>query len=134
MHADTLYHRMLERERAVDAAKAAGLPIPSFPPILSSIKPSRSISSELPVEKIPLDPALDQLAPKIKAQLRDRFKGLSPEEREVEMKAMIAELTAGETVSKKVDDLHTEAAKARRLRKERGKETVGDKMASWFGL
>ena len=34
MHADTLYHRMLDQEKAIKAAKEAGEPIPTFPPIL----------------------------------------------------------------------------------------------------
>ena len=139
MHADSLYHRMLERERAVEEAKAAGREIPQFPPILSTGTPTESSSttqslpSNLPNEQIPLDATLDQLTPKVKAQLRDRLKGLTPEERDIEMKAILAELTAGETVSQKVDYLHEEAAKARRLRKEQGRETMGDRIMSIFG-
>lgn len=38
MHADTLYHRMLAQEKAIESAKAAGQPIPTFPPILGSRK------------------------------------------------------------------------------------------------
>ncbi len=34
MHADTLYHRMLAQEKAIETAKAAGQPIPTFPAIL----------------------------------------------------------------------------------------------------
>lgn len=35
MHADTLYHRMLAQEQAIETAKATGQPIPTFPPILA---------------------------------------------------------------------------------------------------
>ena len=139
MHADTLYHRMLERERAVEEAKAAGREIPQFPPILSTATPTessattQSLPSDLPHDQIPLDPTLDQLAPRVKAQLRDRLKGLTPEERDVEMKAILGELTAGEAVTRRVDYLHEEAAKARRLRKEQGSETMGDRIMSIFG-
>jgi hypothetical protein len=34
MHADTLYHRMLAQEKAVEAAKKAGQPLPAFEPVL----------------------------------------------------------------------------------------------------
>ncbi|KZF26213.1 hypothetical protein L228DRAFT_257689 [Xylona heveae TC161] len=34
MHADTLYHRMLDQQRQMDEAKAAGKPIPKFPPLM----------------------------------------------------------------------------------------------------
>ena len=35
MHADTLFHRLLDQERAIEAAKTAGEPAPTFPPILA---------------------------------------------------------------------------------------------------
>ena len=35
MHADTLYHRMLEQEAAIEAAKAEGRPVPAFPPLVT---------------------------------------------------------------------------------------------------
>jgi hypothetical protein len=35
MHADTLYHRMLDQEEAIEKAKAEGKLIPTFPPVIT---------------------------------------------------------------------------------------------------
>ncbi|KAL8784723.1 MAG: hypothetical protein Q9213_003820 [Squamulea squamosa] len=35
MHADKLYHRMLDQERAIEEAKKSNLPIPEFPPLVT---------------------------------------------------------------------------------------------------
>lgn len=40
MHADTLYHRMLDQEKAIEAAKAAGEPVPTFAPLITSRNPA----------------------------------------------------------------------------------------------
>ena len=61
MHADTLYHRMLEQEAAVNKAKEAGEPIPTFPPILapSGRKPQSfrtatiDIAASTPTQQVP---------------------------------------------------------------------------------
>jgi len=138
MHADTLYHRMLERERAVEEAKAAGLPMPTFPNILSSSKTTPSTPTQVAPpasaeNPIPLPPDLEGLKPKVKAQLQDRLKDLSPEERALEEKALAMEIAAGETVGKQIDKMFEDQARAKKLRKEQGKETFGDKIGSLFG-
>ena len=138
MHADTLYHRMLEREQAVEEAKAAGLPVPTFPDIISS---STSLASAQPQstpavgssEDQPLPAGFEGLKPKVKAQVRDRLKNLTPEEREVEEKALAMELAAGETIGKQINQIFDDQGKAKRLRKEQGRETVADKIGSIFG-
>lgn len=140
MHADTLYHRMLERERVVAEAKAAGLPVPIFPDILSSSAtstPSQTLptptAGSSPEDPRPLPPDLEGLKPKVKAQLRDRMKDLSPEERALEEKALSMEIAAGETVGKEIGRMFEDQAKAKKSRKEQGRETFGDKIGSWFG-
>lgn len=140
MHADKLYHRMLERERITEQAKAAGLPAPTFPDILSSsaIKaslqaPSTPVGSSSAEEPQPLPPDLEGLKPKVKAQLRDRMKDLSPEERALEEKALAMEIAAGETVGKQIDKMFEDQARAKKVRKEQGRETFGDKIGSIFG-
>ncbi|MCJ1385400.1 hypothetical protein MMC17_008523 [Xylographa soralifera] len=139
MHADTLYHRMLNQERLVKEAKDAGLPIPTFPSLISSAKSTGATASaetlpaKVPASEIPLPRDLEDLKPKVKAQFRERLKGLSPEEREIEEKAMIMEIAAGETVGKQIGQIYEETGKAKQLRKEQGKETFGDKISSLFG-
>lgn len=55
MHADTLYHRMLDHEAAVEQAKAEGRPVPVFEPVMpgSTPSPSSSSSSSFASNKIP---------------------------------------------------------------------------------
>ncbi|MCJ1402184.1 hypothetical protein MMC11_005404 [Xylographa trunciseda] len=139
MHADTLYHRMLDQERLVKEAKDAGLPIPTFPKLMSSAKSTgvadsaKTLPEKGPASEIPLPQDLEDLKPKVKAQLRERLKGLSPEEREIEEKAIAMEIAAGETVGKHIGQIYEETGKAKQLRKEQGRETFGDKISSLFG-
>ena len=135
MHADTLYHRMLERERAVEEAKTAGLPIPTFPDMISSSASTQPQPTAALVSsgQRPLPPEFERLDPKVKEQVRDRLKNLTPEEREVEEKALAMELVAGENVGKQINQLFEDQGKAKKLRKEQGRETLADKIGSVFG-
>ncbi|MCJ1390606.1 hypothetical protein MMC18_003467 [Xylographa bjoerkii] len=139
MHADTLYHRMLDQERLAKEAKDAGLPIPTFPSLMPSAKSTGAAASAKtlpatgPASEVPLPQDLEELKPRVKAQLRERLKGLSPEEREIEEKAMAMEIAAGETVGKQIGKIYEETGKAKQLRKDQGKETFGDKISSLFG-
>ncbi|MCJ1471933.1 hypothetical protein MMC13_000574 [Lambiella insularis] len=138
MHADTLYHRMLDQERMVEEAKSAGLPIPTFPSLISphrqsAVTPVKDHSGKDSSVEQPLPGDLEELKPKVKAQLRERLKGLSAEEREIEEKAMAMEIAAGEIVGKQITELYEETGNAKRLRKDQGKETFADRVGTWFG-
>ena len=52
MHADTLYHRMLQQEDAVARAKEEGLPIPEFPKLIDKNAP-RGYRPPSPADYIP---------------------------------------------------------------------------------
>ncbi|KAI9878012.1 MAG: hypothetical protein M1830_002170 [Pleopsidium flavum] len=135
MHADTLYHRMLDQEKAIEEAKATGQPAPTFPPIIpSSSTPSTTSPSPRPSTS-PRDDRIrsDQLTPEVQAQLKRRLEGLNPEEREVEEKAIVAEIAAGERLGRRIGVIYEEQAKTRKERKERGQETLGDKFSEWLG-
>jgi hypothetical protein len=137
MHADTLYHRMLDQEQAVEEAKAARLPVPTFPSIISSStlqaqSRTQSKPAEHSSEKTSLPSEIEALKPHIKEQLKDRLEKLSPEEREVEQKALQMEIAAGENVGHQLNKVFEEQDKARKLRKEQGKETFGDKISRLF--
>ncbi len=136
MHADTLYHRMLDQEKAIAEAKASGLPVPSFPPIISSSSPSASSSPSSETSDSTKDKQIraDQLKPSIQKQLKRQLDSLTPEEREIEEKAIAAEIAAGERLIVKLDSLQEERAKNRKERKEQGKSTFGDKITEWFSL
>lgn len=123
MHADTLYHRMLDQEAAIEAAKAEGRPIPAFPPLVSA--PIAPISDKGHIEPSDLSPAIQK-------KLKKRLDGLSEEEREIEEKAIKAEIQAGEQVAGHLGNIYQKQEEEKRIRKEQGRETVGDKLSSVF--
>lgn len=113
MHADTLYHRMLDQEEAIEAAKAEGKPIPVFPPLVSTNKSNISLSPSV----------------------QERFKhleGLSDEEREIEEQSVTAEVKAAGTALGQLGSIREKQEEERRKRKEAGKETIVDRLSSFF--
>jgi hypothetical protein len=132
MHADTLYHRMLDQEKAIEAAKAEGSPVPTYPPLLSS-KPKLSTATlTKPLDENKLQPS--DLPVSVQAGLKKRLDGLNSEERELEERAIKAEIQAGEQVAERLGTIYEKQAEERRIRKEQGKETIGDKLSSVFGF
>lgn len=132
MHADTLYHRMLDQEERIEAAKAEGRPVPSFPPLLSSNKASIATMAESTFDKNKVKAS--ELPPKVQAGLKKRLDGLNDEERQVEERAIQAEIQAGEQVAGNLEKIYESQAEERRRRKEQGKETMGDRIHSIFGF
>jgi hypothetical protein len=137
MHADTLYHRMLDQEKAIEEAKEAGRPIPTFEPLLSKSKPS--IASQLPGEEAaPKAVGPGQIKPSdlpvaTQKSLKKRLGGLNGEEREVEELAIAAEIKAGEQLAGQLGTIYQKQDDERKQRKEQGRETIGDKLSSLFG-
>lgn len=150
MHADTLYHRMLAQEAAVEEAKAAGLPEPQFAPILSSVPKSTTSTTATPMSNNnitttaapppappaskddlpPLTPETQTLLnPASQAALRERLKGMTPMERELEERGVIMEARAASETGKQVTDIIGQ----RKKRREEGKATAGDTISGWFG-
>ena len=153
MHADTLYHRMLAQEAAVAEAKAAGLPEPTIAPLLPSISKStastpvpttnNTTTTTTPAADTPSLPTASSkddlptlmpetqelLKPAAQAALRERLKGMTPVERELEEKGMIMNAQAASETGKLVTDIVGQ----RQKRREGGKATVGDTVSGWFG-
>jgi hypothetical protein len=133
MHADTLYHRMLDQEKAIEAAKAEGRPVPTFPPLLSSkSKTSPSAGGQQAIDDNKLQPS--DLPESVQAGLKKRLEGLNDEEREVEERAIKAEIRAGEQVAERLGTIYEKQAEERKIRKEQGRETIGDKVSSILGF
>lgn len=84
MHADKLYHRMMDYEAAVDEAKAQRKPVP---PLTSVFNPNRPAPT---IEQINLPP---NLAKSLKTPLHE----LPPHEREVAAKAILEETKVAQT-------------------------------------
>jgi hypothetical protein len=136
MHADTLYHRMLEQEEAIEKAKAEGKPIPSFLPLITS-KPESSMPAATAAPERSLDDnrvKAEDLPVSVQASFKKRLEGLSEPEKRVEEMAIKAEIQAGEQVAEQLGSIYDRQAEERRKRKEEGKETMGDRISSIFGF
>ncbi|KAL2074264.1 hypothetical protein VTL71DRAFT_8042 [Oculimacula yallundae] len=134
MHADTLYHRMLAQEAAIESAKAANKPIPSFPPLLSSSPNSTPVPGAAHASKPENELQPSDLPVKVQAAFKKRLEGLNEGEREVEERAIKAEIQAGVEVAKNLGKVYEVQKEERRIRKEMGRETIGDKISSVFGF
>lgn len=141
MHADTLYHRMLAQEAATAEAKAAGLPVPQFAPMLPSVSkstiarpvPGDTTSAPSPASKDDLPPLTSEtqtlLKPASQAALKERLKTMTPLERELEERTVIMEGKAVSETGKQVTEIMEQSKK----RREEGKATFGDTISGWFG-
>lgn len=146
MHADTLYHRMLDQEKAIEAAKEAGQPAPSFPSLLSQSRspqsPAKSpapspSSSPIPDQSAPVEPGAEKEGPRLtdaaRAELQKRTKNQSQMVKELEERAMRAEAESDIGVAERVTELMTAREQARKERREKGQATVGDTISGWLG-
>ena len=137
MHADTLYHRMLAQEAAIEEAKATGLPAPTFAPILSPEKPTTSSAAAAPVaeagdsEKGEVELSATTkalLRPESQGKLLKRLKEMPPSEREVEERSVQMEARASQEIGERVRQVE----EGRKKRKE-GNASIGDTISGWFG-
>jgi len=119
MHADKLYHRMMDYEAAVDEAKTQGKPIP---PLTSVFNPTRPAPT---LEEINLPP---NLAKGLKVPLQE----LPPHEREVAAKAILEETKIAQTHA---DDFFKYTTTLNEGRLERQKKLVdafGETLGKFF--
>lgn len=118
MHADKLYHQMLEQDAAIEKAKAEGLPEPAFEPV------------------IPRNVAEDQVAnlsEEAKKRYQDALDKVDERERAAEEAAIQAEMRSKAEMVGKVKELWKEQEAERQARKAKGEETLKDKVAALFG-
>lgn len=137
MHADTLFHRMLDQEEAIEKAKAEGRPIPSFPPLITSRpRPAASTAASAAPKEKHLDDNTIQtsdLPAPVQASLKKRLDGLNEPERRIEEMAIKAEIQAGEQVAEQLGSIYDRQAEEKKKRKEAGNESMGDVISGWFG-
>lgn len=117
MHADKLYHQMLEQEAAIEKAKAEGLPEPKFQPFVPKISDDR----------------IANMSEEAKKRYQDALAKVDEKEREAEAAAIQAELRSKEAMVGKVKELWKEQEAERQARKARGEETFKDKVAAILG-
>lgn len=124
MHADTLYHKMLDQEAATEEAKQENKPIPKFEPLIP--KPVTGVQQET-------QDVLEQLNPDVRKSFFEKLENTPEAERPAEEAAMRAELQAQVQVATQVQSLWDQQAEERKKRKEEGKETIKDKVAGLIG-
>ncbi|KAI1132679.1 hypothetical protein F5Y10DRAFT_184136 [Nemania abortiva] len=119
MHADTLYHRMLKQEAEIAAAKKEGRPIPKFAPLITRPKANAATP----------DP---ELTPEQQEMLKAKLEKVAEEDRAAEEEAIRGEIRAKAEVASKVQNLWRQQELDRQMRKEKGEETMWDKIAGVF--
>jgi len=126
---------MLDQEKAIEEAKAEGKPIPTFPPLLSARQKLSTSTTQKTKETGEANKVqASDLPTSVQASLKERLEGLKGEERELEERAIKAEIQAGEQVAERLETIYQKQEEERRLRKEQGKETIRDKLSSIFGF
>lgn len=153
MHADRLYERMLEQERAVEEAKARGEEPPVFESIMSKENVAAAMKGEVApvvvvkqekmdaekareVEERKLAESLDEmrgLSPKMRKEFEERVRKLSGVERELEIRAIQGEFAESKSIAKQVEALFEEEKVKRLGRQSEGHETIGDRIKRMWG-
>lgn len=117
MHADRLWQKIVEQEKAIDEAKKNGQPIPQFQPVLprKNVTPASELSEELG------------------KALEKRVKGMDPQQRAIEEAAFAAEIENQKTIGKQGVQFLEREQQARAIRFKNGTATLGDRMKRWWG-
>ncbi|KAI0454885.1 hypothetical protein F5B21DRAFT_473810 [Xylaria acuta] len=120
MHADALYHRMQTQEAEIEAAKKEGRPIPKFTPLVP--KPMVVATAPEP-----------ELTPEQQETLKAKLEKVAEEDRAAEEEAYKGEIRAKAEVASRVQGLWKQQDLERQMRKQKGEETMWDKVAGAFG-
>ena len=140
MHADRLYHEMLERERIMNEAKEAGREVPTFEALIAGDTTTRVLGEESAwararrkAQSEGLSTHLKDLSPEKQTEVKERLRNLTPSEREVELQLLAAESRAMKEYTEQIDQELQEEKRHREERRERGRETVGDSLKRLWG-
>jgi hypothetical protein len=126
MHADKLYHRMLDYETRVEEARAAGL---EPPPPRSLFNPEAKTISQSPAsspggsDATMWIPGGEQLPPSMKPT--KPLKDLTPHERELEVRALKQRMAQRQIYMREVANTLESEEEAKAKRRE--------KLSGWFG-
>lgn len=154
VHADTLYRRMIQQEKAIEHAKREGKPPPEFSSMLSEESIAATINKKgylLPSKKFSAvsstprdgttesrDPGKgedfwDVLTEERRKELKKRLEGMSEAERELEKAEIKTELVSNGILGKELQTIFAEEKRARLERRAQGRETVGDIIKRMWG-
>ncbi|KAF2823441.1 hypothetical protein CC86DRAFT_372392 [Ophiobolus disseminans] len=143
MHADKLYQQMVQHEAELEKAEKEGRPRPTFESLLSNSDVSRTLKSNTSPPsttsqtKQPGTEAETDVWSLIKPEVREEYERklaeLPPEQQEYERMAVMGELKAQTSITKKVEETFVEERMARIKRREAGQATLGDSIKYWWG-
>lgn len=140
MHADKLYHEMLAREAQAEEARKEGLPTPVLPPLIEPDETRKALGSDSAwarirqqagEQKVPTK--LSEYSPEKQKVIREKIKGMEPEERELELQLIAAESRSQLEYAEQIRKAMEEEGERRKERRERGKETIGDSLKRLWG-
>ncbi|KAJ4421015.1 hypothetical protein N0V85_000360 [Neurospora sp. IMI 360204] len=144
MHADVLYHRMLDQEAEIEKCKAEGRPVPAFPSLFENstykvpVYPTKTSAVPQPgatAAGAGTEPGKDPYEPSqaIVESWQEKMAKLPETERAAEEEALRAEHRAKAIMAKNLQELWNEQSKEREQRRMEGKETIGDKIKRVLG-
>jgi hypothetical protein len=143
MHADKLYHEMLDREQMLKDAQEKDLPAPEFKPLITSTSVSEALGVKSPAANstpgtpdMPSRPqreGLDLYSGEKRKALEKSLADKTPAERDIEVQLMAGEARANAEYAAVVHTHFEAEKKTREDRRERGRETVGDTIKRIWG-
>lgn len=141
MHADKLYHQMLDQEAQIEQAKAEGREPPKWESVLSKQNVSRamagkSLSATPAAEKSPVedgDTLWKLITPESRARYEKMLADLPPAEQDIERRALLGEMQANIGQARQVQDAFVEERISRMKRREAGQSTIGDTIKRLWG-
>ncbi|WPG97277.1 Hypothetical protein R9X50_00005100 [Acrodontium crateriforme] len=140
MHADKLYHQMLDREREAEEAKKEGKEAPSLTPLITAESTEKALGSDSAfstararARELGMTNTLSQYAPEKQEQIKESLKGMNERERELELQLIAAETRAELEYADKIKAELAVERQARAERRDRGKETIGDTIKRLWG-
>lgn len=119
MHADTLYHRMMDYEAAVDEAKSKGLPIPPLTSVFNPNRPSPTM------REMNLPPGLAQ-------NLSTPLSRMPPHERELSARALLQETKVAQNYADDFFKATTTMNEGRDKRQQTLIDAFGETLGKFF--
>lgn len=145
LHADTLYRRMLEQEKAIDEAKAKGLPPPELPSLMISAQrqdqgslgpQAQALQTQAEEEFQPpsVGPVTFATLPQHLQEKyqRERFEGLEGPRLELAKQELDQEIAMKHTLVSRLDDRYQTERRDRLQRQTEGRERMSDKVKRWL--
>ncbi|CAN8101130.1 unnamed protein product [Discula destructiva] len=120
LHADKLYHQMMQQQEAIEQAKKEGQPAPTFEPII----PKQATADATAAQAL--------ISESAKKRVDEKLEGMSEHERAAEQAAVDAEIRAKAEMVGQIQNLWKEQEAERKARIEKGEASMWDRLAtSW---